>query len=72
MPPTICKCGLAKSYHEGRFNPGHDYEPRYEPVAWLEGYRAGVEERINRNIQYVADAEDGERPHPVGCTCHLE
>ena len=52
-PPTICRCGLAKSYHEGRFTPGHAYEPRYEPMAWREGYRAAA----NRLPDYEATVE---------------
>lgn len=40
-PPTICKCGMAKSYHDGRIRPATEYEPRYEPGAWKDGYRRG-------------------------------
>ncbi len=41
-PPTICRCGMAKSYHIGdRMKACGDYTPRYEPVAWLDGFAAG-------------------------------
>lgn len=35
-PGTICKCGLAKSYHGRLDSPPHEYEPRYDPVTWAE------------------------------------
>ena len=39
-PPTICRCGLARSYHPGLAD--HEYVPRYDPVAWREGYRQAL------------------------------
>lgn len=30
MTGTICRCGLASSYHDGRIELDHDYSPRPE------------------------------------------
>lgn len=43
-PPTICKCGSAKSYHRPSDRRDHKYEPRYEPLAWQNGYERGLAE----------------------------
>jgi hypothetical protein len=48
---SICKCGLAKSYHTGQFKQDHEYEPRY--LAYLP---AGDLERLRTAAQEVWDS----------------
>ncbi len=43
-PPTICRCGGAMTYHRPIDRRDHEYEPRYEPMAWTDGYNRGREE----------------------------
>lgn len=47
-PPTatICKCGLAKSYHGGPLgtDPMHKYEPRYPAAAIKLGFDSAIEQ----------------------------
>jgi hypothetical protein len=65
-PPTICRCGAAKSYHgaDGR-KSDHPYEPRYEPEAWREGYRAATLDAA-RAAQDVAGRERYTYDDPLG------
>jgi hypothetical protein len=60
-PPTICKCGSAKAYHRPQDKRDHDYEPRYEPMAWSDGYRRGAEAAapLRDALRGLVAAEDG-------------
>jgi hypothetical protein len=55
-PPTICKCGGAKDYHRPKDNRDHDYEPRYDPQSWREGYRAAVD-RLRAALSGSSDSD---------------
>ena len=55
-PPTICKCGSAKAYHRPQDNRDHEYEPRYEPKAWLAGYKEGYEDAKKEDPRSVLRA----------------
>ena len=65
-PPTICKCGGAKDYHRPQDNRDHEYEPRFDPAAWTEGYNAAhtgprPDSGIDEAAQRLREAIAGER-----------
>lgn len=70
-PPTICKCGLARSYHEQPESLPHQYEPRYEPEAWREGYRTALREAATTPLEPEPICDQC-RTHGRTCTFRYE
>jgi len=64
---SICKCGLAMSYHAARFGQDHTYEPRYgqpEP--------AGLREALRRwNASHANTCRATILGPDASCTCGL-